>query len=95
MNTLEMLKTYAREISPGVCETIPSEVVCSVMLANNWILAAAIIESGGKLLISSESVCEMLTGSTHVVAVTAEDGSLTVSLAAKDEILSNPEAMAL
>jgi hypothetical protein len=65
------------------------------MVANNRILAAAIIENGGKLTISPDAVHEMLANSGHVFALAAQDGSLTLRLASKDEILSRPEAMAL
>lgn len=95
MNTLEMLKAYARQVSSGACEKMPSQMVCSVMVANNRILAAAIIENGGKLIISPGAVHEMLATNGHVVAMAAQDGSFTLSLASKDEILSIPEAMAL
>jgi hypothetical protein len=74
---------------------MPAEVVCSVMVVNNRILTAAIIENGGKLVISPESVHEMLTGVKHIVAVTNEDESITLSLALKEEILANEQGMPL
>jgi hypothetical protein len=94
-NTLEVLKAYARAGALGACNEMPLEVVRSIMLANNRILAAAIIESGGELRISSISIHEILTTASHVVAVATEDDALTITLASKDEIFTKPEALAL
>ena len=74
---------------------MPLGVVRSIMLANNRILAAAIVENGGELRISSESVHEILTTASHVMAVAVEDGALSITLASKDEIIAKPEALAL
>ncbi len=95
MNTVEMLKAYVREASTDVGEKMPLKIARSIMVANNRILAAAIIENGGKLLISPDAVFEMLTNNGHVVAVSNEDGSLTVTLASKEEILAKSDVMAL
>jgi hypothetical protein len=51
LKTLEMLKVYARGVCSEICENAP-ELLCSVMMANNRVLTAAIIENGGKLVIS-------------------------------------------
>jgi hypothetical protein len=94
-STLDVLTAYVRGVSSGVCEEMPSEIVYSVMLANNRILAAAVIEYGGKLMISPDSVHEMFTTASHVMAVAGEDGSLAITLASKDEIIANPKMFAL
>jgi hypothetical protein len=94
-NTLDVLRAYVRGVSSGVCEEMPSEIVYSVMLANNRILAAAVIENGGKLMISPDSVHEMFTTTSHIMAVAVEDGSLAITLASKDEIIANPKVFAL
>jgi hypothetical protein len=93
--TLEVLTAFVRGVASGVCEKMPTEIVCSVMLANNRILAAAVIENGGKLTISPDSLHEMLTTTSHVVAVASEDGSLAIILASKEEIITNPTVFAL
>ncbi len=90
-----MLESYARGVSSGSGAKMPSKVARSVLVANNRILAAAIIENGGQLVISPNSVDEMFANKGHVVVVPNEDGSLTVTLASKDAILAQPEAMAL
>jgi hypothetical protein len=95
LNTLEMLKVYARGVCSEISEKMPPELLCSVMMANNRVLTAAIIENGGKLVISPDSVSEMLTNIAHVCAVANEDGSLTLTLAAKDDIIAKPEALPL
>ena len=96
MNTVKMLKTYARAVSADCWERMPGEMVHSVMVANNRILAAAVIQNGGKLHISTEAIHEMITATDHhLIAVAEEDGSLTVSLAPKEAILATPEMMAL
>ena len=94
-STPDVLTAYARGVSSGVCEKMPPEIVCSVMLANNRILAAAVIENGGKLMISPDSVHEMFTTTRHVMAVAGEDGSLAITLASKDEIIANPKVFVL
>jgi hypothetical protein len=95
LNNLEMLKAYARGCASGASEKMPSDLMGAVMLANNRLLAAAIIENGGKLGISSNSVHEMPTTASHVVAVAAEDGSLAITLASKDEIIGKTRGIGL
>jgi hypothetical protein len=95
LNTLEMLKSYSRGVSGGICEKLPSDLVCSVMVANNRVLTAAIIENGGKMVISPDSVYEMLTSLKHIEAVANKDGSLTLSLVSKTQIIAKPEAVPL
>lgn len=92
-NKPQMLEGYAGAF--GALDNMPSWVVHSIMLANNRILAAAIIENGGELNISSESVHENLTAAGNVMEVATEDGALTVTVASKDEIIAKPEASPL
>ena len=96
MNTLKLLEAYVRSLSAEGCEQMPPDTICSVMIANNRILTAAVLENGGELTISTRSVHEMLTlNGSHLVATLNDDDSITVKLAAKSEILDRTEALAL
>jgi len=92
-NTLQALKAYVRAF--GALDNMPPEVACSILLANNRILAAAVIENGGELNISSNSIHEILTPASHVMAVAAKDGSLKITVDSKDEIIAKSGALAL
>jgi hypothetical protein len=94
-NTLQLLKAHATELAGDGCERMPAGLMSCLMMVNNRILTAAIIENGGKLRISAESVREMFRTAKHVVAVAHEDDSVTLSLAPKEEIIANSDLMAL
>jgi hypothetical protein len=94
-NTLQLLKAHAHELAIGGCESMPAGLISCLMMANNRILTAAIIENGGKLKISAESVRAMFRTSQHVVAAAHDDDSVMLSLAPKAEVIANSDLMAL
>jgi hypothetical protein len=94
-NTLQLLKAHAHELAGDGCEGMPAGLISCLMMVNNRILTAAIIENGGKLRISAESVRTMFQTTKHVVALAHEDDSVTLSLAPKEEVIANSNLMAL
>jgi len=90
LSSLEVLKGFARIGSPDVSERMPRSMVSSVMVANNRVLAAAMVQNGGELRISEEAMRESLSSKTHIVAVAEDDGSLRLTFASKEEILHAP-----
>jgi hypothetical protein len=93
-NTLQLLKAHATELAEG-CGRMPAGLISCLMMVNNRILTAAIIENGGQLKISAESVRAMFQTAKHVVAIAHEDDSVTLSLAPKEDIIANSDVMAL
>ena len=69
---------------------MPRSMVSSVMVANNRVLAAAMVQNGGELRISEEAMRESLSSKTHIVAVADDDGSLRLTFASKEEIIHAP-----
>ena len=63
-----------------------SNMIALLMAANNKVLKAAIIENGGKLVISPDSLHESFDNMEHVVASSDDTGSMTLVLAAKASI---------
>src|ERR1700722_8482555 len=94
-STLQLLKTHAHELAGAGDERIPAGLISCLMMVNNRILTAAIIENGGKLKISAESVHAMSRTAKHVVAVADDDDSVTLSLVPKEDVIANSELMAL
>jgi hypothetical protein len=92
-NTLQLLKAHARELAGA--ERIPAGLISCLMMVNNRILTAAIIENGGQLKISAESIHAMFRTAKHVVAVADDDDSVTLSLVPKEEVIANSDLMAL
>ena len=90
LSSLEVLKGFARIGSPDVSERMPRSMVSSVMVANNRVLAAAMVQNGGELRISEEAMRESLSSKTHIVAVADDDGSLRLTFASKEEIIRAP-----
>ena len=90
LSSLEVLKGFARIGSPDVSERMPRSMVSSVMVANNRVLAAAMVQNGGELRISEEAMRESLSSKTHIVAVADDDGSLRLTFASKEEIIHAP-----
>ena len=90
LSSLEVLKGFARIGSPNVSERMPRNMVSSVMVANNRVLAAAMVQNGGELRISEEAMRESLSSKTHIVAVADDDGSLRLTFASKEEIIRAP-----
>jgi hypothetical protein len=78
LNSLEMIEAYAESVSAEMAEELPSQLLASIMEEDNCILTAAIIENGGELLISPESVYPAMTRMRHIVAAV---------IASKEEII--------
>ena len=91
LSSLEALKGFAEIVSTDISEHVPPGVVSSVMVANNRVLAAAIVQNGGELRISAEAIRESLASKTHIVAVTDDDGTLRLTFASKEEIIRASE----
>ena len=94
-NTLQQLKAHAHELAGNGRDDMPAGLISCLMMVNNRILTAAIIENGGKLKISAKSVHAMFRTAQHVVAVADADDSVTLSLAPKEDIIANSNLMAL
>jgi len=91
LNTLEMIDVCAESVSAQIVEELPSRLLASIMEKDYRILMAAIIENGGEMLISSESVYKSMNSTRHVAAMAEEDGSIHLTLASKEEII-RPES---
>jgi len=88
IDTMQVLTSWAKHVTSDIAPDMPLEVLKAILFANNQILKAAIIENGGTLTISPDSVYEMLQNRHHVVAEATDDGFVTLSLAAKEDIAS-------
>jgi hypothetical protein len=86
LNTLEMIDVCAESVSSQIVEELPSQLLASIMEKDYRILMAAIIEHGGEMLVSSESVYKAMNSTRHVAAVAEEDGSIKLMLASTEEI---------
>jgi len=86
LNTLEMIDVCAESVSAQIVEELPSRLVASIMEKDYRILMAALIENGGEMLISPESVYKAMNSTRHVAATTGEDGSVKLKLATREEI---------
>lgn len=84
VNTINVIQAYAYTAAAEMVHKLPSNLLAALMATNNRVLKAAIIEHGGELRISAESVCEMLENAAHVVAISEKDGTVRLSLAAKE-----------
>ena len=94
-NTLQLLKAHAHQLAGESCKDMPAGLISCLMMVNNRILTAAIIENGGQLKISAKSVQAMFRTANHVVALAHTDDSVTLSLAPKEEVIANSDLMAL
>jgi hypothetical protein len=86
MNTLNLLKSYAKKSSDEVVKTMDPKIIALLMAANNRVLKAAIIQNFGELVITPESLHESFDNMEHVVASSDHTGCIRLSLAAKDSI---------
>jgi len=86
LNTLEMIDVCAESVSAQIVEELPSQLLASIMEKDYRILMAALIENGGEMMISSESVYKSMNSTRHVAAVAEEDGSIKLTLASKEEL---------
>jgi len=87
LNTLEMIEACAESVSTQIVEELPSLLLASTLEKDYRLLMAAIIEHGGTLRISPESVYESMRSARHVAATAGVDGSVNLTLATKEEIL--------
>ena len=87
MNNLNVLRAFSETISTDAAEKIPPAVLAFDMELNSSLLKAAVIDNGGELLVSYNAFYNMITNDAHVVAVANEDGSIRLSLAAREEIM--------
>ena len=95
LNTLEMIEACAESVSARIAEELPSQLLAATMEKDYRLLMAAIIENGGELLISPESVYRSMKSERHVAAVAGYDGSVKLTLATKDEILRAESGLVL
>jgi hypothetical protein len=90
LTTLDVLKGFADTVSIDASAQMPPDLMCSVMTANNRILAAAILQNGGELRVSQESIHASLASKTHIVAEPDTAGALKLTFATKEEIIHAP-----
>jgi hypothetical protein len=96
VNTIAVIQACAYTAAVEMVHKLPANLLAALMAANNRVLKAAIIESGGELLISSKSVYEMLGNGEHVIASTEKNGALRLSLSSKQHLdENNSEILAL
>lgn len=88
-NALQALQEFAAAVSTQISPKMPPETMASIMTANNRLLATILLEHGGRLRLSKEALAESLASKTHVVAAAAEDGSLELTFATKEEIIGS------
>jgi len=86
MNTFDLLKVYSTKSSAEMQKRMDAGIIASLMSANNRVLKAAIIQNGGELVISPESLYRSFENMEHVVASSDDTGSIKLFLAAKESI---------
>lgn len=91
---LNVIKACAHTASVTMSSALPPEVLASVMAANNRVLKAAIIEHGGELRISRESIFETVGNPEHIVATADGDDAIKLALVSKKDA-ENPDPRVL